>query len=83
MKKSSTFFYNLPYESYEKKSSYEVENSFFHVSQTYNTMIKSFHFLTRLAFQADRLGQARLGRSAVKKLFIVVGESRVGKNYTW
>ncbi len=26
MKKSPTFFYNLPYESYEKKSSYEVEN---------------------------------------------------------
>ncbi len=25
MKKSQTFFYNLPYESYEKKSSYEVE----------------------------------------------------------
>ena len=25
MKKSQTFSYNLPYESYDKKSSYEVE----------------------------------------------------------
>ncbi len=25
MKKSPTFFYNCPYESYEKKYSYEVE----------------------------------------------------------
>ncbi len=38
MKKSPTFFCNLPYESYEKKSSYEVE-------KTFNTVVQNLHLL--------------------------------------
>ncbi len=45
MKKSPPFFYNLPYESYEKKSSYEVKYVRNHYSGREN---KYLHLRTKL-----------------------------------